>query len=60
MGPGSHQQDGRALKDGLQVDEDGRDARQLLQEAHQQGDDDGPVRVGVPGLSPRHSAALQT
>ena len=57
---GSHQQDSGAVEDGLQVDEDGRDACQLLQEAHQQGDDDGAVHVGVPGLSPRQVAALET
>lgn len=29
-GRGSHQQDGCAVEDGLQVHKDGRDARQLL------------------------------
>lgn len=59
-GRGAHQQDGGAVEDGLQVHQDGRDARQLLQEAHQQGDGDGPVHGGVPGLGPRHAAALET
>lgn len=59
-GPGSHQQDGGAFEDGLQVDQDGSDTHQLLQEAHEQGDEDGSVHVGAPGLGPRHVGALET
>lgn len=49
---GSHQHHGRAVEDGLQVHEDGRDACQLLQEAHQYRDENRPVHAGVLGLCP--------
>lgn len=56
---GSHQHHGCAVKDGLEVHEDGGDARQLLQKAHQYCNENRPVHTGFLDLCPRHSATLE-
>lgn len=57
--PQAHQDDGCFFEYRLQVDEDAGDTRELLQEPHPHGDQDGLVNEGVLDLGTGNPLALE-